>query len=739
MSGIHADIRITGIVQGVGFRPFVHRLVTSFSLCGEVKNTSFGASLSLEGEKEKIIGFLSELRENPPPLAYIENVEVSYSEKLSGYETFGISESERGDLRRTLISPDVATCPDCLRELYDRENKRYRYPFINCTNCGPRFTITKDIPYDRKNTTMSSFPLCKVCNEEYTDIENRRYHAEPVCCEECGPKLSFLDEAGEEVNGDALSLARDMIEQGKIIAVKGLGGFHIACDAENEETVRLLRKRKRRDEKPFAIMCRDVNEARRFAEISKDEERYLTSHRRPIVLLRKKEKGSLSYISENGYIGIMLPYTPVHHMLLEENLSSVVMTSANISDLPIIYKDEEMYEKLRGICDGFLTNNRDIYMRCDDSLMWVRNGKEYFARRSRGYVPYPITSKKELPEILACGAEQKASFSISRAHHVFPSQHIGDLKNVESLENFEKQIARFERMLDVSPKAIVCDMHPDYLSSEYAEERAKRENIPLIKVQHHHAHMASCMADNGYDGKCIGIIWDGTGLGTDGKVWGAEFLTGDFATFERKGTILPIKLPGGDRATKEIHRIGKSLLLSAGIDISDESIKKVCALNINCPEATSMGRLFDGVSAISGVCENASYEGQGAVLLESVASENSEKVYPFKIEKRDGLYVFDRRDMIFEISKEKNASDIAAAFMNTLVSMASEIAKKISEDTKIKTVALSGGSFQNMYILNRLEKKLSDMGFRVLTHHRVSCNDEGISLGQLHIAAAKLT
>lgn len=737
MAKIHADIRITGIVQGVGFRPFVHRLVTFFSLCGEVKNTSFGASLSLEGEKEKILGMVSEIEKNPPPLAYIENIEISFSEKLSGYVGFEISESERGDFRRTLISPDVATCPDCLREMYDKDNRRYRYPFINCTNCGPRFTITRDIPYDRKNTTMSEFHLCDLCRGEYTDIENRRYHAEPVCCEDCGPKLFFLDEKGRKVSGDAISIARDMIKKGKIIAVKGLGGFHIACDAEKADIVKLLRTRKRRDEKPFAIMCRDVNEARRFAEISKDEENCLTSHRRPIVLLRKKEKGSFSHISENGYIGIMLPYTPVHHMLLEEGLSSVVMTSANISDLPIIYKDDEMYEKLSGICDGFLTNDRDIYMRCDDSLMWVRNGKEYFARRSRGYVPYPVSTGKELPEILACGAEQKASFAISRANHIFPSQHIGDLKNIESLENFEEQTGRFERMLDVSPKAIVCDMHPDYLSSEYAKERAKREELPLIRVQHHHAHMASCMADNGYDGKCIGIIWDGTGLGTDGKIWGAEFLTGDFADFERRGTIYPIKLPGGDRAAKEIHRIGKSLLLSSGIDILDENIKKVFNLNINCPEVTSMGRLFDGVSAISGMCDVASYEGQGAVLLESVAKENSEKVYPYKIEKTEGLYVFDWRDMIAEIIKENNASDISAAFMNTLVSMASEIAKKISDDTKIKTVTLSGGSFQNMYILTRLEKKLSDMGLRVLTHHRVSCNDEGLSLGQLHIAAAR--
>ncbi len=738
MADIHADIKIKGIVQGVGFRPFVHRLVLDCGLSGNVKNTSFGVSLSLEGEKDKIISLAKEIRENAPALAFVENVEVSFSEKLKGFRGFEIIESEEGEIRRTLISPDVATCPDCLRELYDRENRRYRYPFINCTNCGPRFTITRDIPYDRKNTTMAKFPLCDDCNDEYTDIENRRYHAEPVCCENCGPRLFFLGQDGKEVEGDAISIARDMIKSGKIVAVKGLGGFHIACDAEKGEVVKLLRERKRRDEKPFAIMCRDVETARKFAEISKEEENYLTSHRRPIVLLRKKERESLSHISENGYVGIMLPYTPVHHMLLEGGLSSVVMTSANISDLPIVYKDEEMYEKLSSVCDGFLTNNRDIHMRCDDSLMWVYGGKEYFARRSRGYVPYPVNAGKALLPILACGAEQKASFCISRSNHVFPSQHIGDLKNLESLENYEVQIAHFERMLDVLPKAIVCDMHPDYLSSEYAEKRARTENLPLIKVQHHHAHMAACMADNEYEEKCIGIIWDGTGLGTDGKIWGAEFLVGDFRSFERCGTILPVKLPGGDRATREIHRIGKSLLLSSGIDVSDESIKKLFELNINCPEATSMGRLFDGASAILGICENASYEGQGATLLESVASENSERVYPYKINNNDGMYVFDWREMIAEIAKEKDVIDASAAFMNTLADMAAEIAKRISEDTGIRTVALSGGSFQNMYILSRLEKKLSDMGFRVLTHRRVSANDEGISLGQLYIAAEKI-
>ena len=735
MAKVSANIKIKGIVQGVGFRPFIHRLVSQSGLFGNVKNTAFGASLVLEGEKEEILTAIEKIRENAPALAYIESVEVTFSEKLFGFSDFKIAESEIGE-RKTLVSPDVATCPDCLRELYDKNNRRYRYPFINCTNCGPRFTIIRDIPYDRKNTTMEKFPMCTDCGEEYGDIENRRYHAEPTCCETCGPEVFFLGKDGKRAEGDAFSLAREMIKKGGIVAVKGLGGFHIACDAQNPDAVRLLRKRKHRDEKPFAIMCRDASEARKFAEVSEDEEKYLISHRRPIVLLKKRRREDFSHISENGYVGIMLPYTPVHHMLLEEGLSAVVMTSGNISDLPIIYKDEEMYEKLCDVCDGFLTNNRDIYMRCDDSLMWVKDGKEYFARRSRGYVPYPVTVEGISGKILACGAEQKASFAMSRGSHVFPSQHIGDLKNLETLENYEEQISRFERLMDIKPTSLVCDMHPDYLSTEYAEKRAKKEGIPLIKVQHHHAHMASCMADNGYFGKCIGIIWDGTGYGLDGKVWGAEFLTGDYKDFERRGTILPIRLPGGDRAAKEISRIGKSLLCEVG-KCEDESIKKLLELNINCPEVTSMGRLFDGVSAILGICEKASYEGQGAIFLESLAREDEEKVYPYTVSEKDGMYIFDWRDMISEIAEEKDISSAAAAFMNTLVSMSGEIAMRISRDTGIRTVALSGGTFQNMYMLTRLEKKLSDMGFNVLTHHRVSCNDEGLSLGQLLIGAEK--
>ena len=733
MPKIHADIKVNGIVQGVGFRPFVHKVISDDELYGFVRNTSDGAQICVEGEERAIDTLITTLKNGGPRLSFIESVEVEKSDNLCGYLRFEIIESEGGDARRTLISPDIAVCDDCLRELFDKNDRRYKYPFINCTNCGPRFTIIKDIPYDRANTTMSQFEMCSACEGEYSDIENRRYHAQPDCCSTCGPRLYFYDTSGEQVSGDAIENAKKYLRDGKIVAIKGLGGIHLACRCDDAKTVETLRLRKRRDEKPFAIMCRNIEVAEKYAKISQDEKSFLTSHRRPIVLLNKKEKCAFSHISENGYIGIMLPYTPMHYLLLTDDIESVVMTSANIADLPIIYKDAAARRELSRVADGFLLNDREIHTRCDDSLMWVHNGHEYFARRSRGYVPQPINAGEELDAILACGAEQKASFALARGNNIFISQHIGDLKNLETLQNYEAQIKHFENIFDIKPKMVVCDLHPDYMSTEYAESRG----LPLCRVQHHHAHMASCMADNRFDGDCIGIVWDGTGYGEDGEIWGAEFLTGNYEKIMRCGTIYPIKLPGGDRATREISRIGASLCHDAGVSI-DQSVAQIINTGINCPKATSMGRLFDGICAILEIKNTASYEGQGAVLLEACADENCTRAYPYKILDSDGVYVFDWREMVREIIKDKenhvNKGEIAASFMNTLISFAAEMAKKISDDTGIKTVALSGGTFQNMYILKRLESELSKLGLCVLTHCRVATNDEGISLGQIMIA-----
>ena len=768
-------IRVSGIVQGVGFRPFIHKQITDHSLCGWIRNTSTGAEMRLEGSREALARFVEELRTKKPALALIEKIDTEVYEPLEGFRDFHIIASKRGKERNTLISPDVCTCDDCLRELFDPADRRYRYPFINCTNCGPRFTIIRDIPYDRDKTTMAAFPMCDECSTEYSSITDRRYHAQPDCCPACGPRLFFTDTSGREIPGDPVRSAQNFLREGRIVAVKGLGGFHLACRADIPALTLELRRRKQRDEKPFALMCADVEEARQYCMISDAEAEQLSSRQRPIVLMKKKTDGGfaqgkdiLSHISENGRVGIMLPYTPVHFLLLHDDLRTLVMTSANLSDRPIIYRNEEAIEELRGIADGFLMHDRDIHVRCDDSVMWVFEGKPYFARRSRGYVPYPVMiadgsgAEREdgTMQVLACGAEQKATFSLSKGRHVFSAQHIGDLKNIETFDNYETQIRHFEKLFEIRPEALVCDLHPDYLSTSYALGRAKRDDMPLLQVQHHYAHMASCMADNGLDEPVIGIIWDGTGLGTDGLSWGGEFLTGDFGGFRRCGTIRSLRLPGGDRAVHEIWRIAVSLLndlLENGDGIVLPGIradriavtKRQLEAGVNCPVSTSIGRLFDGVSAILGIRETVSYEGQGAILLEAAAADCDEK-YSYRIEKQDTLYTFDYQPMLREILadiKEAHGPEgaltdetrrAAARFMNTLVMMAAEMAGLISRDTGIRKVVLSGGSFQNMYILERLVRQLREKGLEPFTHSRVSCNDEGLSLGQLMIARRQL-
>ena len=460
-------IHIHGIVQGVGFRPFIHKLVLHYALRGTIKNTSSGVELELEGERAELERFLADLPEKAPKLAVIERVEAAFSDELKGFRDFRILTSRTEEQRNTLISPDIGLCEDCRRELLDPADRRYRYPFINCTNCGPRFTIIKDVPYDRAKTSMSGFPMCPDCEREYHDIENRRYHAQPDCCPVCGPRLFYLDAAGEPTEGDALENARRALRDGKIVAVKGLGGIHLACRCDEPEIARALRRRKQRDEKPFAVMCRDIDTAREICFVSPEEEALLNSFRRPIVLLEKRND-RLEHLSENGFVGVMLPYTPLHVLLMDGAFDMLVMTSANLSDTPIMYRNDEAVEKLRGIADGFLLHDRDIQTRCDDSLCFCLEGREYFLRRSRGYVPFPVSIHEDAGGILACGAEQKASFCLSKGQYVFPSQHIGDLKNVETYENYAGQIRHFERLFDIRPARLACDLHPDYLSSAYA-------------------------------------------------------------------------------------------------------------------------------------------------------------------------------------------------------------------------------------------------------------------------------
>ena len=734
------SLKIRGIVQGVGFRPFIHKLVGSYGLRGYIKNTSSGVELELEGERAELERFVRDVPEKAPKLAVIESVEPEYSEELVGFTGFEIRESKREASRNTLISPDICICDDCLRELFTPTDRRCRYPFINCTNCGPRFTIIKDVPYDRIKTSMGAFPMCPDCDMEYHDIEDRRYHAQPDCCPVCGPRVFFLDRDGREIPGDAIETARRAVKAGEIIAVKGLGGMHLACRADDAGITMELRRRKQRDEKPFAVMCRDAAAARRICELDADEERVLTGFRRPIVLLKKRGGAELGHVSENGYVGVMLPYTPLHYLLFGNDIDMLIMTSANLSDTPIMYKNNEAIEKLRGIADGFLLHDRDIQTRCDDSLCWVLDGREYFARRSRGYVPFPVKLEDSRTRILACGAEQKASFCLSKEDYIFPSQHIGDLKNYETLENYEAQIAHFERLFDIAPRAVACDLHPDYMSTEYAERLAKRDGIPLIRVQHHHAHMAACMADNRLTGEAIGLVWDGTGYGTDGTSWGAECLAGGYSGFERLGSIRPIPLIGGDRAVKESFRVAYALLSAAGCGAdgieSADALRAQLEAGLNCPLSSGMGRLFDGIAAIIGIKERCSYEGQGAVLLEAAAERGIDARYTVTLEGEP--LRFDWREMIREIVRDKSlgvpAGVVAAKFMNTLIDVGTAQCRYAREKTGLTHIVLSGGSFQNMYIMRRLPARLRGEGFEVYHHSRVSANDEGLSLGQLMIA-----
>lgn len=741
---LRANIHVNGIVQGVGFRPFIHKHITTYNLRGWVRNTSDGAEIEVEGPETDIDSFVFEIEHNPPELALISSVEVSKSETLKNYSDFQIITSKKTDEIKTLISPDVCVCEDCLSELYT-EGARYRYPFINCTNCGPRFTIIKDIPYDRKNTSMAGFKMCESCNDEYTDIDNRRYHAEPTGCNACGPKQYFVNEAYDPLSGDPIANARKYLREDKILAIKGLGGFHLACKFDNPDTVKKLRERKQRDEKPFAIMCKDIDEVKKYCFVSAAEEKILSNNRRPIVLLRKKEGVNLDAVSENGFVGVMLPYTPVHFMLFEEDITALIFTSANLSDTPIIYKDTEALEKLAGIADGYLLNNREIVTRCDDSLCYVFDGKEYLVRRSRGYVPYPILMNRKMPHILACGAEQKASFCLSKGKYVIPSQHIGDMKNIETFENYTEQIKHFEKLFDIEPEIIACDMHPDFMSSIYANERAEKENLSFIRIQHHHAHMASCMADNGLEGDVIGLTWDGTGYGEDGAIWGGEFLVGGYQSYKRVGHLRYMTLPGGDKATKELWRTGISLLIDSAVDPSKcfgaehiELVKRQIKLGVNVPKSSSMGRLFDGVSAILGIKVDASYEGQGAILLEAAAG-SFDKTYEYGIIREAEKFVLDYRPMIREIVADIEAgvptSEIASAFMNTLIEAAAKMCNLISMNYGVDRVVMSGGTFNNMYIMNRLPMKLIEKHLKPYHHHRVSCGDEGISLGQLIITS----
>lgn len=735
---VRARFFVRGIVQGVGFRPFLHRMAQMHALVGFARNTGHGVEGEIEGEEAAVAAFCAAL-EDPrelPPLAVVTQVDVQGIECLLA-ETAFVIKTSAADGIETLVSPDIGTCADCLREMRDPADRRYRYPFINCTNCGPRFTILKTVPYDRARTTMAAFPMCGDCQREYGDIADRRYHAQPDCCPVCGPQLWFADEMGHQVPGDAIAHALTLLRAGGVLAVKGLGGFHLACMIDAQSVSR-LRARKHREEKPLAVLCRDVQTAKTLCYVSEAEAAQLDSPRKPIVLLKKRQISDFPWLSDNASIGVMLPYTPIHALLCD-GLEAMVLTSANVSELPATIDNDEAIAHLSGIADGFLLHDRLIESRCDDSLLRVVDGEPYFYRRSRGYAPQPIALHLDCTGILALGAEQKASFALGKGQDAFYSQHIGDLKNAQTLTHYETQIARFMSLFGQDAGQLVCDLHPDYLSTRYAAE----QHLPVLRVQHHHAHMAACMADNALRGEVIGVIWDGTGLGEDSTIWGGEFLTGGYAGALRAASILPIPLPGGDAAIHRIGRIGVSLCHSAGLEAGDPLVVKLLQKGINCPLSSGMGRLFDGVYALLTGRESVSYEGQGAVLLETLAVCAPEETgaFPIDLIEEDGLLRFDWRAMIRSLRAAQEAGEaaprLAMRFHNTLVEMAVAVCLRIRSHTGLSRVVLSGGVFFNEILLHALTRALEAEGFAVYRHRRVSTGDEGIALGQLAIAASK--
>jgi hydrogenase maturation protein HypF len=755
---IRRQIEVSGIVQGVGFRPYVYRLARERQLAGQISNTPSGVSIEIQGSPEKIDDFVVKLRCEAPPLAKITAVAVA-DLPCTGDKDFRIVASRRGEIVRTLISPDVAVCDDCLREMLDPGNRRYRYPFINCTNCGPRFTIVHDIPYDRPHTSMAAFPLCAACRAEYEDPLNRRFHAQPNACWDCGPKLQLWNREGESVlSGDPLTNAIHAIRGGMVAAVKGLGGFHLAVDAANVAAVRLLRERKHRVEKPFAVMVPDVETARKLCELTRDEESLLTSVQRPIVLSRRRSPSPIAdeVAPGNRDLGIFLPYTPLHHLIFAEGkFDALVMTSGNLAEEPIAINNDEALARLQGMADVFLTHNRDILLRCDDSVLRVVSGKARQLRRSRGYVPVPVFLKKEVPAILAVGGELKNTICLTRGTHAFLSQHIGDLENVESHEFFEEAIAHMEKVLELEPKIVAYDLHPDYFSTRWA---LQQPGMQAVGVQHHHAHIASCMAENHVQGRVIGFAMDGTGYGTDGHVWGGEVLVAGYDSFDRMAHFEYVPLPGGDAAIHEpwrmavsylAHHFGRSFLnwqipFVRGLDRQKTDVLlRMIEKHINSPLTSSCGRLFDAVAALVDLRREINYEAQAAIELEMAITHASvEPAYLLDlIGNEHGWIISTQRlfeSIVRDVEQGKPASVISQRFHDGLIACFVRLANLIRQRTWLDQVCLSGGTFHNSFLLEKLSTRLTAEGFQVFTHSEVPAGDGGLSLGQALVAAHRL-
>ena len=746
-------LNVKGIVQGVGFRPFVYQLATALKLKGQVANTSNGVTIFLEGPPHDIASFIQRLTAQSPPLAHITHVDtVPVAPK--GYGEFSIRRSRKDNQRLTLISPDVSICQDCQNELFDPDDRRYAYPFINCTNCGPRYTIIDDIPYDRPKTSMRHFRMCPKCQAEYDDPLNRRFHAQPNACPVCGPQVTLYDcneRPLETVH--AIQRTISLLKTGHVVAVKGLGGFHLVVDAENQAAVETLRSRKQREEKPLAVMSGDMESIRKFARVGPKNEALLKSRQRPIVLLEKKKGYALArgVSPKNRTVGVMLPYTPLHYLLVQGHFTALVMTSGNLSEEPIAIDNADAFARLGHIADYFLAHDRDIYLRSDDSVLRIVDGSQRFLRRSRGYVPVPIFLKSPLKPILACGAELKNTVCLTREDHAFLSQHIGDLENLATYEFFGMTIAHLKRILSIEPEIIAHDRHPDYLSTRYAMEQAR---MLRIDTQHHHAHIVSCMAENHAEGPVIGLAFDGTGYGSDGGIWGGEVLIVRPHKFERAAHLAYTPMPGGAAAIKEPWRMAISYLYGAyGRDLFnrrlpflenlDESrlnmMIEMMEKDINSPRTSSLGRFFDGIAAMLGLRSHVAFEGQAAMELEMAAEAWTGDVYEYEWSSADAIQIDPHpvvTGVVRDIEKGVTPSVVSGKFHATLTAMFTDLCRVIRKETGITQVALSGGCFQNAILLSSLTKHLGEKGFHVLSHEKVPANDGGIALGQAVIADA---
>ena len=755
---VRREIEVSGIVQGVGFRPYVYRLATERRLTGSIVNTAAGVTIQIQGPAETVEDFLACLPVEAPPLARITAVRVREL-PCNGDREFAIRASHAGEERRVLISPDVALCADCRRELFDPGDRRFRYAFINCTNCGPRYTIIRDLPYDRAATSMAVFPMCAACQREYDDPRNRRFHAQPNACWECGPQVELWDAAGRRVpTSDPISEAAARLRSGAVVAVKGLGGFHLAVDATNAEAVCRLRERKRRVEKPFGVMAASLECIEEFCRVDAVSKKLLQSSERPIVLLPKKHPNPIveAVAPFNHTLGVFLPYTPLHYLLFSEgDFLALVMTSGNLSEEPIAIDNQEALRRLGGLADYFLVHNRDILLRADDSVVRAVGGRARQWRRSRGYVPMPVFLSEELPPILAVGGELKNTVCLAKDRHAFLSQHIGDLENLESYRFFEEVVEHLGRTLEIKPEVVACDLHPDYFSTRWA---LAQTGMRQVGVQHHHAHIASCMAENHLDERVIGIALDGTGYGTDGHIWGGEVLLADYRDFERLAHFAYVPMPGGAAAIREPWRMAVSYLaqhfgrefLAFQIPFVEqldrrrvEVLLRMMERGVNAPLTSSCGRLFDAVAALVGIRQQVNYEGQGAIELEmAMGGAADETAYPLDlVEDADG-WLIDTRPLFAALVRDLHdrlpVGTLSQRFHAGLVQVFASVVTRIRERTALNCVCLSGGSFQNAYLLERLQARLEADDFEVFTHAEVPTGDGGLSLGQALVAAHRL-